>query len=63
VFGFNVPAECPGVPAQILWPRDTWADPAVYDSAARKLGGLFVENFKKYEDRVNEDVRAAAPIV
>ncbi len=63
VFGFDVPAECPGVPAEILWARDTWADPVAYDAAARKLAGLFVENFKTYEDRANEEVRAASPVV
>ena len=63
VFGFDVPAECPGVPSEILWPRDTWADTAAYDAAARKLAGLFVDNFKKYEDHVNEEVRAASPVV
>jgi phosphoenolpyruvate carboxykinase (ATP) len=63
VFGFEVPAECPGVPSQILWPRETWSDPASYDEAARKLAGLFVDNFKKYEAQANEEVRAASPVV
>ncbi len=63
VFGFDVPAECPGVPTEILWARDTWADPAAYDAAARRLAGLFVDNFKTYEDRVNEEVRAATPVL
>ncbi len=31
VFGFDVVTECPGVPAEILWPRNTWADKAAYD--------------------------------
>ena len=63
VFGFDVAAQCPGVPSEILWPRDTWADKAAYDAAAKKLAGLFVENFKTYEDRANEEVRAASPVV
>ena len=51
------------MPTEILWARDTWADPAAYDAAARKLAGLFVENFKTYEDRANEEVRAATPVL
>ena len=63
VFGFDVAAECPGVPSEILWPRDTWADKAAYDAAAKKLAGLFIDNFKTYEDRVNDEVRPASPAV
>ena len=49
VFGFEVITACPGVPSEILWPRDTWADKAAYDATAKKLAGLFIDNFKKYE--------------
>jgi phosphoenolpyruvate carboxykinase (ATP) len=61
VFGFDVVTACPGVSPEILWPRDTWADKAAYDAAARKLAGLFVDNFKKYEAGAGADVRAAGP--
>jgi len=63
VFRFDVATECPNVPASILWPRDTWADSTAYDAAARKLAALFVENFKKYAEGANEEVRAASPNV
>ncbi len=63
VFGFEVITECPAVPSELLWPRDTWGDPAAYDAAARKLGGLFVENFKKYESGVSAEVRSASPAI
>jgi phosphoenolpyruvate carboxykinase (ATP) len=62
VFGFAVPTACPGVPPEILWPRDTWADGAAYDAAAKKLAGLFVANFKLYEAGAGAVVRAAAPV-
>jgi phosphoenolpyruvate carboxykinase (ATP) len=61
VFGFDVVTACPRVSPEILWPRDTWADPAAYDAAAKKLARLFVDNFSKYEGGVGPDVRAAAP--
>jgi phosphoenolpyruvate carboxykinase (ATP) len=60
-FGFEVVTACPGVPSEILWPRDTWSDKAAYDAAAKKLANLFTENFKKYESGVSAEVRAAAP--
>jgi hypothetical protein len=34
-----------------------------FDAAARKLAGLFVDNFKNYEVHVNEEVRTASPVV
>jgi phosphoenolpyruvate carboxykinase (ATP) len=61
VFGFDVVVECPNVSSDILWPRDSWKDPAEYDAEARKLAGLFIENFKKYEAGVNQEVRTASP--
>ena len=61
IFGFEVPVSCPGVPAEVLWPRDTWADRDAYDAQARKLASMFVENFKQFEDRVSDGVRAAGP--
>jgi phosphoenolpyruvate carboxykinase (ATP) len=61
VFGFDVVTECPGVPAEILVPRNAWADQAAYDATAKKLAGLFRENFKTYEAGANGEVRAAGP--
>jgi phosphoenolpyruvate carboxykinase (ATP) len=63
VFGVEVPTSVPGVPAEVLIPRDTWADPAAYDAAAARLAGMFHENFKAYEDGVDEEVRNAGPTV
>ncbi len=59
-FGFLVPQSCPGVPAEILNPRDTWADKDAYDAAARHLTQLFEENFAKFEGHVDDKVKAAA---
>ena len=61
VFGFEVPVECPGVPAEILNPRNTWTDKNAYDDKARFLAGLFIKNFKKFEDGVTLDTRNAYP--
>src|SRR6516162_897581 len=61
VFGFDVVMTCPGVPTEILWPRDTWADTTAYDRASKHLARLFVENFKMNESGASAEVRAAAP--
>ncbi|MBO6280513.1 MAG: phosphoenolpyruvate carboxykinase (ATP) [Bacilli bacterium] len=49
VFDFEVPTELPGVDPKILDPRDTYADPKVWDAKAADLAGRFVKNFVKYE--------------
>ena len=61
VFGVSVPNACPGVPEEVLRPRDAWNDPSAYDAQARHLAGLFRENFKKYADQMTEAVRQAEP--
>ena len=62
VFGFDVVAECPGVPGEILLPREAWTDKAAYDATARKLADLFRKNFKTYESGVSPEIAAAGPM-
>jgi phosphoenolpyruvate carboxykinase (ATP) len=61
VFGVEVPASCPGVPAEILTPRNTWANKSAYDDQAKRLAGLFRSNFAEYESEVSQAVRDAGP--
>jgi phosphoenolpyruvate carboxykinase (ATP) len=60
-FGLNVPVEVPGVPSDILDPRETWEDKDAYDERAGELARLFRENFGKFEDEVSEEVKNAGP--
>ena len=61
VFGLYIPAEIPGVPSEVLNPRDTWADGAAYDAAAAKLAVMFRDNFKQFEAQVPDGVKNAGP--
>jgi phosphoenolpyruvate carboxykinase (ATP) len=61
IFGFEVPTECPGVPADILDPRNTWSSPSGYDAQARKLASMFHENFEQFRDASTKNVLAAGP--
>ncbi len=58
-FGLSIPASCPGVPAELLNPRNAWADKAAYDAQARLLAGKFEVNFARFD--APEAVRAAGP--
>jgi phosphoenolpyruvate carboxykinase (ATP) len=61
IFGVTVPTAVPGVPAEVLIPRDTWADAAEYDAMARRLAHMFHENFRAYAEGVSEAIRSAGP--
>ena len=61
VFGIAMPVSCPNVPAELLNPRNTWADASEYDRKANHLAELFNNNFKQYADGCSEEILSAAP--
>ncbi|MBW8685434.1 phosphoenolpyruvate carboxykinase (ATP) [Chitinophaga rhizophila] len=61
VFGFSIPESCPGIPADLLDPRNTWQDKAAYDERANELGHKFVRNFEKYAAQATEEIMSASP--
>ncbi|MCG0275800.1 MAG: phosphoenolpyruvate carboxykinase (ATP) [Thermosediminibacteraceae bacterium] len=54
VFGLMIPRVCPGVPSEILNPKNTWHDKKAYDETAKKLARSFVDNFKKFSQELSE---------
>ena len=45
ILGLRIPLSCPGVPDEVLNPRNTWSDPDAYDEAAIRLRELFRQNY------------------
>ena len=61
-FNFEVPTELAGVDTGILDPRDTYADPSVWEEKAKDLAGRFIKNFHKYEsNEAGKALVAAGP--
>jgi phosphoenolpyruvate carboxykinase (ATP) len=58
-FGLSIPVECPGVPREILNPRNVWTDAAAYDRQAADLASRFEANFQQFD--ASAAVRAAGP--
>lgn len=46
-FHIMVPKSCPGVPSEILDPRNTWKDKKAYEERKKKLAKEFCEHFDK----------------
>jgi phosphoenolpyruvate carboxykinase (ATP) len=61
VFGVTYPQSCPGVPSEILNPRNTWADKDAYDQQANDLAASFLKNFEKFSQYANDEIMAGAP--
>jgi phosphoenolpyruvate carboxykinase (ATP) len=61
IFNLQVPKTCEDVPLEILNPRNTWKDKKAYDETAKKLAGMFVDNFKEYESETEKEIIAAGP--
>lgn len=62
-FNLSIPVAIPGVPSEILNPRQAWPTPEAFDAEAGRLAAKFATAFKKYEDQVTPEVLAAGPQV
>jgi phosphoenolpyruvate carboxykinase (ATP) len=61
VFNLEYPVTCPGVPNEILDPREAWDDPEAYETQAKQLARMFVENFERFSGEVPQEVVEAGP--
>ena len=50
--------ECP---TKCCNQRTTWTDQAAYRLTAKRLAGLFRDNFAKFADKASAEIRSAAP--
>ncbi|HPE33627.1 MAG TPA: phosphoenolpyruvate carboxykinase (ATP) [Bacteroidales bacterium] len=44
-FHLDVPKTCPGVPSEMLWPKNTWQNKEAYDLYAKNLAKQFSDAF------------------
>ncbi|HEY54098.1 MAG TPA: phosphoenolpyruvate carboxykinase (ATP), partial [Caldilineae bacterium] len=63
IFGVHIPVSVPGVPDEVLQPRNTWSDNREFDKQAKKLAQMFIDNFKAFEGEVSDEIIAAGPKV
>jgi len=56
VFGLSIPTACPGVPQEILNPRNAWSDKEGYDATAARLVGMFRKNFEQFAPSTSPEI-------
>ena len=61
VFGLKMPVQCPNVPNELLFPKNTWINKNNYDKKANELSNAFKENFKQFEEEANDEIMMAIP--
>ena len=60
IFHLWVPETCPGVPSEVLWPKNTWSDKQAYQDRARKLAQDFSRHFDQAYGNKSIDPAVAA---
>jgi len=63
VFDLSYPTSCPDVPNEILNPKETWSDKALYDETANNLATKFIQNFEGFKGETDASIVAASPKV
>ncbi|PWB78622.1 MAG: phosphoenolpyruvate carboxykinase (ATP) [Methylocystaceae bacterium] len=60
-FGLLTPRTAPDVEASLLDPASTWSSKRDFAETAKRLIGMFRENFAKFEPHVDREIVAAQP--
>ena len=63
IFGLQIPSEVPGVPKEILNPKETWENKTDYDEKATELAGAFIDNFTEFAKDANQEIMEGAPMI
>jgi phosphoenolpyruvate carboxykinase (ATP) len=53
VFNLAIPKAVPGIPTEILNPRNTWSNKQEFDTTLANLGKAFNKNFEKYASKAS----------
>jgi len=61
VFNLQIPKQVNGLNDTALNPRNSWADKNAYDVSLRKLGGMFIENFRLFTNPPNGNSFSQTP--
>jgi phosphoenolpyruvate carboxykinase (ATP) len=61
IFRFAVPRSVPGVPSEVLRPRERWSDPSAYDATATQLARNLRSNFAQFSDSAPAELAEAGP--
>jgi phosphoenolpyruvate carboxykinase (ATP) len=61
LFGFDVPTQCPDVPADVLDPSESWGNKEEYWKKYDALAARYIENFKLFEAGCPPEITAAGP--
>lgn len=61
LFNLDIPQSCPGVPTEVMNPRETWEDKEAYDESAKKLAKMFKDNFSEKYSNMSKEIVEAGP--
>ncbi|MFC2947119.1 phosphoenolpyruvate carboxykinase (ATP) [Virgibacillus sediminis] len=60
IFGLNIPLQVPGVPDEVLVPKNAWEEKEAYEETAKSLAMKFHRNFEKFTE-AGDDIKQAGP--
>src|SRR5699024_9412174 len=60
IFGLHTPSHVPGVPDEVLVPKNTWENKEAYEKAAKNLATEFHKNFEKFT-KASDAIKNAGP--